>query len=70
MILVHPHKSLIKMNMNRKMNTMIKFKMRAMIKREMRMMGIREKHHHIQECTTMFKEITPSTTYLVISKKG
>jgi hypothetical protein len=37
---------------------------------EMRMMGIRETHHHTQECATMFKEITPSTTYLVISKKG
>jgi hypothetical protein len=48
---------------------MIKFKRRAIIKGEMRLMGIREKHHHIQECTTMFKEITPSTTYLVISKK-
>jgi hypothetical protein len=37
---------------------------------EMRMMGTREKDHHIQECTIMFKEITPSTTYLVILKKG
>jgi hypothetical protein len=37
---------------------------------EMRMMGIKEKHHHIQECITMFKEITPSITYLVISKRG
>jgi hypothetical protein len=36
----------------------------------MRMMGIREKDHHIQECAIMFKELTPSTTYLVISKKG
>jgi hypothetical protein len=49
---------------------MIKFKRRAVIKGEMRMMWIREKHHHIQECTTMFIEITPSTTYLVILKKG
>jgi hypothetical protein len=47
MIPLHPHKSLIKMNMKRKMNTMIKFKIRAMMKREIRMMGIREKHHHI-----------------------
>jgi hypothetical protein len=70
MIPLHPHKSLIKMNMKRKMNTMIKFKMRAMIKGEMRIMRIKEKHHHIQECATMFKEITPSITYLVISKKG
>jgi hypothetical protein len=53
-----------------KMNTKIKSKRRAMIKGEMRMMGIREKDHHIQECATMFKENTPSTTYLVILKKG
>jgi hypothetical protein len=49
---------------------MIKAKRRAMIKGEMRMMGIKEKHRHIQECIKIFKEITPSTTYLVISKKG
>jgi hypothetical protein len=67
---LHPHKSLTKMNMKRKMNTMIKFKRRAMIKGEMSMIGIRAKHHNIQECTTMFKEITSSATYLVISKKG
>jgi hypothetical protein len=36
----------------------------------MRMMGIMEKHHHIHECATIFKEITPLTTFLVISKKG
>jgi hypothetical protein len=70
MILLHPHKVLIKIIMKKKMNTMIKFKRRPMIKGEMRMMRIREKQHHIQECTTMFKEITPSTTYLVISKMG
>jgi hypothetical protein len=49
---------------------MIKAKKRAMIKGEMRMMGIKEKHQHIQECVKIFKEITPLTTYLVISKKG
>jgi alanine-alpha-ketoisovalerate/valine-pyruvate aminotransferase len=49
---------------------MIKAKKIAMIKGEMRMMGIKEKHHHIQECVKMFEEIVPSTTYLVISKKG
>jgi hypothetical protein len=70
MILLHPHKILIKIIMKKKMNTTIKFKMRARIKGEMRMMGIREKHHHTQECATMFKEITPSITYLVISKMG
>jgi hypothetical protein len=48
---------------------MIKTKRRAMIKGEMRIMGIKEKHHHIQECMKIFKEITPSTTCLVISKK-
>jgi hypothetical protein len=32
--------------------------------------GTREKDHHIQECTTMFKEITSLITYLMISKKG
>jgi hypothetical protein len=37
---------------------------------KMKMMGINEKHHHIQECVKMFKEITLLTTYLVISKKG
>jgi hypothetical protein len=36
----------------------------------MRMMGIKKKYHHIQECVKMFKEITSSTIYLVISKNG
>jgi hypothetical protein len=70
MILLHPHKVLIKITMKKMLNQIIKAKRRAMIKGEMRMMGIKEKHHHIQECFIMFKEITPSTTYLVISKKG
>jgi hypothetical protein len=39
MILLHPHKVLIKIIMKKKMNTMIKTKRRAMIKEEMRMMG-------------------------------
>jgi hypothetical protein len=64
---LHPRKDLIKMNMKIKMNTKIKSKRISMIKGEMRMMGIREKDHHIQECTTMIKEITPSTTYFMIS---
>jgi alanine-alpha-ketoisovalerate/valine-pyruvate aminotransferase len=45
---------------------MIKAKRSAMVKGELRMMGIKEKHHHIQECIKMFKEITLSTTYLLI----
>jgi hypothetical protein len=52
------------------MSNMIKSKRRAMIKGEMRMMGIIKKHPCIQEYTTMFKEITSSTTYLVILRKG
>jgi hypothetical protein len=49
---------------------MIKAKRRAMIKGEIRMMGIKEKHHHIQEYVIMFKEIAPSITYLMILKRG
>jgi hypothetical protein len=70
MILLHLHKVLIKIIVKKMMNQMIEAKRRAMIKGEMRMMGIKEKHHCIQECVKMFKEITLSTTYLVISKKG
>jgi hypothetical protein len=70
MILLHPHKILIKIIMKKMFNQMIKAKRRAMIKCEMRMIEIKEKHHHIQECVKMFKEITPSITYLMISKKG
>jgi hypothetical protein len=61
---------LIKIIIKKMMNQMIKAKRRAMIKGVMRMMGLKEKHHHIQESVTMFKEITPSTTYLVILKRG
>jgi alanine-alpha-ketoisovalerate/valine-pyruvate aminotransferase len=64
MILLYPHKVLIKIIMKKMLNQMIKAKKRAMIKGEMRMMGIKEKHHHIQECVKMFKEITPLITYL------
>jgi alanine-alpha-ketoisovalerate/valine-pyruvate aminotransferase len=56
--------------MKKMLNQMINAKKRAMIKGEMRMLGIKEKHHHIQECVKMFKEIILSTTYLVISKRG
>jgi alanine-alpha-ketoisovalerate/valine-pyruvate aminotransferase len=69
MILLHPHKVLIKIIMKKMLNQMIKAKKREMIKGEMRMMEINEKHHHIQECVKMFKETTPSTTYLVVSIK-
>jgi hypothetical protein len=47
MILLHPHKVLIKIIMKKIMNQMIEAKRRVMIKGEMRMMGIKEKHHHI-----------------------
>jgi hypothetical protein len=66
MILLHLHKVLIKIIMKKMINQMVKTKRRAMINGEMRMMEIKEKHHHIQQCITMFKEITSSTTYLVI----
>jgi hypothetical protein len=77
MILLHPHMILIRITMKKNMNHMIKFNRIAMIKGEMTMkgieelmmMGIREMHHHIQERVTMIKEITLSTTYLVISKR-
>jgi hypothetical protein len=46
MILLHPHKVLIKIIM-KEINTMIKFKRRTMMKGEMRIMGIREKRQHI-----------------------
>jgi hypothetical protein len=52
------------------MGTMIMSMRRVMIKGEMRMVGTLEMHHHIQECTTTFKEITLSTTYLLILRKG
>jgi alanine-alpha-ketoisovalerate/valine-pyruvate aminotransferase len=70
MILLHLYKVLIKIIIKKMLNQMIKTNKRAMIKGEMRMMGIKEKHHHIQECVKMFKEITPLITYLVILKKG
>jgi alanine-alpha-ketoisovalerate/valine-pyruvate aminotransferase len=70
MILLHPYKVLIKIIMKKMLNQMIKVKRRVMIKGEMMMIGIKEKHHHIQGCVKMFKEITTSITYLVISKKG
>jgi hypothetical protein len=61
MILLHPDKVLIKIIIKKRT---------TMIKGEMRMMERKAKHNHIQECVKMFKEITPSTTYLVISKNG
>jgi alanine-alpha-ketoisovalerate/valine-pyruvate aminotransferase len=69
MILLHLHRVMIKIIMKKILNQMIKAKKRVMIKGEMRMMGIKENHHRIQECVKMFKKITPSITYLMISKK-
>jgi hypothetical protein len=56
--------------MKKMLNQLIEAKRRAMIKVEMRMMGIKEKHHYIQKCIKIFKEITPSITYLIISIRG
>jgi hypothetical protein len=44
---LHSHKDLMRINMKKKMSTMIKSKRRAMIKGEMKMVGIIEMHHHI-----------------------
>jgi hypothetical protein len=41
MVLLHPHKVLIKIIMKKMMNQMIKVKRRVMIKGEMKMMGIK-----------------------------
>jgi hypothetical protein len=77
MILIHPYKIMSKtkrMNKkNLKMKTKFMIKRKALIKGETRMMGImkdQEQDHHTQECTKPFKEITPLTTFLVISRKG
>jgi hypothetical protein len=70
MVLLHLHKVLIKIIMKKMLNQMIMAKRRAMTKGEMRMMEIKEKQHHIHKCVKMFKEITPSIIYLVISKRG
>jgi hypothetical protein len=75
MILLHPHKIMSKTKrMNMKMNKKnLKMKIKLMIKGDMRMMGImkdQEQDHHTQECTKPFEEITPWTTFLVISRKG
>jgi hypothetical protein len=70
MILLIPYKVLIKIILKKMVNQIIKVKRRAMIKGEMGMVGIKEKHYHIQECVKILKEITPSITYLVISKRG
>jgi hypothetical protein len=79
MILLHPHKIMIKIKrMNMKMNKKnlkikIMIKTIAMIKGEIRMMGIMKdqgQNHHTQECVKPFNKITPWTTFLVISKRG
>jgi hypothetical protein len=69
MILLHPHKTMIKIKRmnNLKMKLMIKRK--ALIKGGKRIMEImkdQEQDRHIQECTKPFKEITPWIIYLVI----
>jgi hypothetical protein len=62
-----------KMNKKRlKMKIKFMIKRKALIKGEIRMMGImkdQEQDHHTQECAKPFKEITPWTIFLVISRK-
>jgi hypothetical protein len=60
-----------KKNLKMKIKFMIKRK--ELIKGGMRMIGImkdQEQDHHTQECAKPFKEITPWTTFLVISREG
>jgi hypothetical protein len=60
-----------------KINTMSHLKRRTLIKGEMKIMMIRKmikrlgiKDRHTQESTKQFKEITPSTPYLVTFIRG
>jgi hypothetical protein len=49
MILLHPHKVLIKIIMRKMFNQMIKAKKRAMVKGEMRMMGEAPPHARVRQ---------------------
>jgi hypothetical protein len=70
----------MRMRLNKKtmkIKTMSHLKMRTLIEREMMIMKIRKmikrfgiKDHRTQESTKQFKEITPSTPYLVTSTRG
>jgi hypothetical protein len=56
-----------------KMKIKLMIKRKSLIKGEIRMMEIKkdqEQGRHIQECTKPYKEITPWTIFLVISKRG
>jgi hypothetical protein len=60
-----------------KIKTMGHLKRRSLIKVEMKMIKIRKmvkrfrlKDHRTQESTKQFKEITPSTPFLVTSTRG
>jgi hypothetical protein len=60
-----------------KIKTMSHLKRMALIKGEMKMLKTRKmikrfriKDHHTQESTKQFKEITPSTPFLVTSTRG
>jgi hypothetical protein len=60
-----------------KINTMSHLKRRTLIKGEMKMINKRKmnkkfkiKDHRTQESTKQFKEITPSTPFVVTSTRG
>jgi hypothetical protein len=60
-----------------KIKTMNHLKRRTLIKGEMKIIKTRKlikrfriKDHHTQESTKQFKEITPSTPFLVTSTRG
>jgi hypothetical protein len=64
-------------NKKMKTKTMSHLKRRTLIKGEMKKMKTRKmikrfkiKDHHTQESTKQFKEITPSTPFLVTSTRG
>jgi hypothetical protein len=74
MILLHPHKTMSKI---KRMN---KMKIKLMIKRKALIKGggdeddgdyqDQEQSHHTREYIKQYKEITPWTIFLVISKRG
>jgi hypothetical protein len=59
----------IKMMSNLKRRTLIKGEMK-MIKTRKMIKKFKTKDHRTQESTKQFKEITPSTPYLVTSTRG
>jgi hypothetical protein len=69
MILFHPHKTMSKIKKMNKMKIKLMIKRKALIKGKMMMMEIiknQDESHHTQECTKLYKEITPWIIFLMI----